>query len=454
MNRNSPRTRAISAAASLLAATTAFGCHTTAPAPVGPGVAADTAALMRDVRYLASDALEGRATGTPGNDSAAAYIARRFASLGLAPAFLADTSRLCRRVAGARTTPCDSRFVQPFIARSVAAAHAGLPGELPTQNVAAVIRGTDPTLRNEYVILGAHFDHLGRSAFGALDPQAQGVIHNGADDNASGTAAVLELARLLHRHPPKRSVMVVAFSGEELGVLGSEYFVNHPPVPLEKVRAMLNFDMVGRMQGDRLIVYGVATAQELNDIVARANADAPLQLTATGDGFGASDHASFFAKNLPVLHFFTNVHDDYHKATDDADKVNAAGMARVVSLAERITREIADRSQPLTFVRAVASAPSMSTRENTSAYLGSIPDMGAAEVSGVRLTGVRAESPADKAGIKAGDIIVEFAGKPIKDLYAYTDALYAQKPGDTVDVVVLRGTERLTLKVTLGRRGS
>jgi hypothetical protein len=289
---------------------------------------------------------------------------------------------------------------------------------------------------------------------GALDPEAVNAIHNGADDNASGTAAVIELARLFRRAPAKRSVIFVTFSGEELGLLGSQYFVEHFPVPLDKVRAMLNFDMVGRMRDDRMIVYGVETAQELKDIVTRANTVTPLQLTAVGDGFGASDHSSFYAKNLPVLHFFTNVHDDYHKASDDADKVNGAGIGRVVSLAERIAREIADRPQPLTFVRAVASAPTMSTRENTSAYLGSIPDMGATEVSGVRLTGVRAESPADKAGMKAGDIIVEFAGKPVKDLYGYTDALYAQKPGDVVDVVVLRGTERITLKVTLGRRGS
>jgi Zn-dependent M28 family amino/carboxypeptidase len=327
-----------------------------------------------------------------------------------------------------------------------------LAAELPTQNVAAIVRGSDPALRDEYVILGAHFDHLGRSTFGALDPNAANAVHNGADDNASGTAAVIELARLLRRNPPKRSVLVVAFSGEELGLLGSQYFVDHPPVPLEKVRAMLNFDMVGRMQNDHLIVYGVATAQELGDIVTRANATAPLQLTATGDGFGASDQTSFYAKNLPVLHFFTNVHDDYHKATDDADKVNGAGIARVVALAERVTREIADRPRPLTFVRTVAAAPTTSTRDNTSAYLGSIPDMGATDVKGVRLTGVRAESPADRAGLRARDVIVEFAGKPVNDLYAYTDALYAQKPGDAVDVVVLRGGQRVSVKVTLGRR--
>jgi len=432
---------------SITTATTACQRSATVPAPASTP---DTASLMRDARYLASDALEGRGTGTAGNDSAAAYIARRFSGLGLAPAFTSTDARICDGTG--RAARCDARFVQPFVARSVAAAHAGLPGELPTQNVAALIRGTDPVLRNEYVVLGAHFDHLGRSTFGALDPDATNAIHNGADDNASGTAAVIELARLLRRNPPRRSVMVVAFSGEELGLLGSQYFVDHSPVPLEKVRAMLNFDMVGRMQDDRVIVYGVATARELGEIVTRENAVAPLKLTATGDGFGASDHSSFYAKNLPVLHFFTNVHEDYHKATDDADKLNAAGIARVVSLAERVTRDIADRPQPLTFMRAVVAAPTTSSRENTSAYLGSIPDMGAADVKGVRLTGVRAESPADKAGLKAGDIIVEFAGKPVNDLYAYTDALYAQQPGDTVDVVVLRSGERMTVKVTLGRR--
>jgi hypothetical protein len=442
MTRRSRYVRA-NAVALLIGAIACRGAAT----PPSPVATPDTASLMRDVRYLASDALEGRGTGTPGNDSAAAFIARRFATIGLAPAFAQRDTRVC-----ARAPVCDGRFVQPFVARSIAAAHAGLAGELPTQNVAAVLRGSDPALRNEYVILGAHFDHLGRSTFGALDPEAANTIHNGADDNASGTAAVMELARLLRRNPPKRSVIFVTFSGEELGVLGSQYFADHLPVGLATVRAMLNFDMVGRMQGDRLIVYGVATAQELNDIVSRANAVNPLQITATGDGFGASDHASFFAKNLPVLHFFTNVHDDYHKASDDADKINGAGLARVVALAERITRDIADRPAPLTFVRAAAAAPTTSVRENTSAYLGSIPDMGATDVRGVRLTGVRADSPADRAGLKAGDVIVEFAGKPIKDLYAYTDALYAQKPGDVVDVVVLRGTERLTMKVTLGSR--
>jgi Zn-dependent M28 family amino/carboxypeptidase len=348
----------------------------------------------------------------------------------------------------------DDRFLQPFVARSVTAAHAGLPAALPTANVVGRVDGTDPALRDEFVVIGAHFDHLGRGTMGALDPDSKDAIRNGADDNASGTAAVIELARLLRLAPPKRSVIFVTFSGEELGLLGSQYFVEHSPVPLEKVRAMLNFDMVGRLRDGRLIVYGAATATEMKDIIDRANGPAPLAITAVGDGFGASDHSSFYGKNLPVLHFFTNVHEDYHKATDDVERVNVAGIARVVALAERITRDIADRPAPLTFVRAVAAAPTTSSRAGTSAYLGSVPDMGATEVTGVRLSGVRAGSPADSAGLRAGDVIVELGGKPVKDLYGYTDALYAHKPGDTVAIVVLRGTERVTVKVTLGRRGS
>ena len=423
--------------------------------PVAGSRSADTVSIARDVAHLASDALEGRGTGTPGNDSAAAYIGRRFTSIGLTPMLSQSAdARVCTSGATRSATRCDGRFIQPFIARSVAAAHAGLPSALPTQNVVGLVPGSDATLKNEYVIVGAHFDHLGRTTMGALDPDAKDVIRNGADDNASGTAAVIELARLLRQNPAKRSVIFVAFSGEELGLLGSQYFVEHLPVPLENVRAMLNFDMVGRLRDDRLIAYGAATATELTEIVNRANAVAPLQLTATGDGFGASDHSSFYAKNLPVLHFFTNVHDDYHRASDDVERVNVAGIGRVVSLAERITRDIAARPQPLTFVRAGAAAPTSSTRSGTSAYLGSIPDMGAADVTGVRLSGVRAESPADKAGLKPGDIIVELGGRPVKDLYGYTDALYAHKPGDTVEIVVMRGTERVTVKATLGRRGS
>ena len=177
-------------------------------------------------------------------------------------------------------------------------------------------------------------------------------------------------------------------------------------------------------------------------------------MSAVGDGFGPSDHSSFYAKNLPVLHLFTDLHGDYHRATDDADKLNAAGEARVVAFAERAIRAIADRDAALTFVRAPAPAPRAgSSREGSNTYLGSIPDMAAGTTPGMRLSGVRAGSPADKGGLKAGDVIVELGGKSVKDLYEYTDALYVHKPGATITIVVLRGGQRVPLTVTLGERG-
>jgi hypothetical protein len=408
----------------------------------------DTMGIRRDVEHLASDALEGRGTGTAGNDSAAAYIARRFESLRLA-----TLPNGCQGSDASLHARCERKYFQPFIARSAAAAHAGLPSELPSQNVVAMVRGSDPVLTNEYVVLGAHFDHLGRSGASALDPDSAEAIRNGADDNASGTAAVMELARLLARHAPRRSVIFVTFSGEELGLLGSQRFVERSPVPIDQVVAMLNFDMVGRLRNHRVIVYGVETATEMRALVDSAATGTGLEVRGVGDGYGPSDHSSFYARGIPVLHFFTDLHEDYHRATDDADKVSASGVGRVVGLAERVVRAIADRNERLTAVRVSRPAPVAGSGREREVYLGSIPDMSAPETPGVRLTGVRADSPADKAGLKAGDIIVEFDGKTVKDLYEYTAALQARKPGDTVKIVVLRESARVELTATLGRRG-
>lgn len=429
-------------------------CRPSNVALSGPAVP-DSARLAADVSVLASDAFEGRGTGTPGNDSAAAFIARRFEALKLEPlrmtvvggAAMNGPEPMIGAVPGQK-----AGHLQRFIARSVAAVHAGLPAELPTQNVVALIPGRDSSLRNQYVVLGAHFDHLGRSTFGAQDPDAADAIRNGADDNASGTAAIMELARLLKRNPTRRPVAIVAFSGEELGLLGSQWFVDHAPFPIDSVQAMLNFDMVGRLRDDKLLVYGVGTAAELPEILTRNNVAPAFKLSAIGDGFGPSDHSSFYGKNIPVLHFFTDVHDQYHKATDDAPLINAGGMARVTAYAERITREIADRPSRLTFVR--QSAPTVaSARASSQAYLGSVPDMGGTDIKGLRLSGVRPGSPADSGGLKQGDVIVAIGETPVTDLYTYTDALYSHQPGDVIDITVLRGTERLTMKVKLGRRG-
>jgi hypothetical protein len=470
------RAVALRGAACAAAAVALAACHTgrgaaatsssTATSSTAAAARASAPRLLRDVEHLASDALEGRGTGTPGNDSAAAYVARRFADLGLdAVVELTGDSAGCagarlvlRAEAGDRAidrSRCRS-YLQPFTARSAAAAHAGQPAGLRTQNVVAVLRGTDPALRGQFVVIGAHVDHLGRDASASTDRAAGDAIRNGADDNASGTAAVMELARLFAARPPRRSMIFVAFSGEELGLLGSQWFVEHAPVPVDSMVAMLNFDMVGRLTNDRLLVYGVATAAELPAIVESANAGPRLAVRALGDGFGPSDHSSFYAKEVPVLHFFTDLHADYHSATDDVDKVNGPGMARVVDLAHAVAREIADRPAPLTYRRAPASQRAVGPGEASGAprpWLGSVPDMASDAATGLRLTAVTPGSPGDQAGLRAGDVVTAIGGTPVKDLYSYTDALYAHKPGDRVTVEVVRDGRPLKVTVTLGKRG-
>jgi len=414
---------------SALVAVAVAACH-----PVGgaspSSSSPDSLAIRRDVNYLAGPDLAGRLTGTPGNDSAAAYIARRYATLHLRA-----------------STP---GYLQPFAARPVS--HSAPSPSLPTQNVSAILPGRDAALRNQYVIVGAHFDHLGTSTDGALDPDDHVGVRRGADDNASGTAAVLELARLFAAHPARRSIIFANFTGEEEGLLGSEYFAEHLPVPVDSIDAMFNFDMVGRLKNDRLIVYGVATAKEFPPLLDSVNRGAKFKLAAQGDGFGPSDQSSFYAKNIPVLHFFTDLHEDYHRASDTPDKINGAGEARVVAFAAQVLRDVADRPERLTYVR-VAAPATAAAREGGDVYLGSIPDMAGSDTPGLRLTGVRAGSPAEIGGMKAGDVIVEFGGKSVKDLYEYSDALYSHKPGDQVRVVVLRDGQRVTLTVTLGKRG-
>lgn len=397
--------------------------------------AASAASLRADVAWLSADAREGRATGSAGFDSAAAFVVRRYESLGIAPA------------------PQLNGYLQPYTARA-ARGRGESTTTLQATNVVAFIPGRDAALAGEVVVLGAHLDHLGRGVQGALDPDAGAAIRNGADDNASGSVVVLELARRLRAAPTRRSVLLVHFSGEELGLLGSAYFVEHSPVPIEQIQAMLNFDMVGRLRNERLIVYGVGTAAELPGLLDSVSRGLGFAINKVPDGIGPSDHASFHTRDVPVLHFFTDIHQDYHRATDDVERIDAEGMWRVADLAERVARALGDRPGKLAVLRtAAAASPNSASRQPNGPYLGSIPDMGSADVVGMRLSGVTANSPAEKGGLRAGDIIVELGGRGVKDIYEFTDALGAFAPGDVVAVVVLREGARVTLQVTLGRRG-
>ena len=387
--------------------------------------------VLADVRYLADDRQEGRGVGTAGLERAGAYIRDGFARAGLQASF--QDFRI----------PPDAPAVM----------HTTLGGA-PTRNVLAVLPGTSPTLRGEVVVIGAHYDHLGMGGFGALDPDSTGRVHNGADDNASGTAALLEIGRLLAGRRSARTIVLVAFSGEELGTLGSSFFVQHPvPQPIDSLYAMLNLDMVGRMRSARLLALGAATAKEFPALLDSLNSPPRFDLRASGDGWGPSDHAVFFAARRPVLHFFTDLHDDYHRSTDDWDKLNVAGIAQVAQFVADLAWTLANRPGPLTFVDAPRPQATGGGGSGYGAYLGTIPDMSGSP-GGVRITGVRAGSPAEQAGLKAGDIITAIGSKQVANLFDMTEALRSHQAGDTVAIVAKRdGTERRVTAV-LGKRSS
>ncbi|HUQ31842.1 MAG TPA: M20/M25/M40 family metallo-hydrolase, partial [Pyrinomonadaceae bacterium] len=333
-------------------------------------------------------------------------------------------------------------------------------------NVAGILEGSDPVLKNEVVVIGAHYDHLGLGGEGSLAPR-EGEIHHGADDNASGVAGVLELARIFSREgmKPKRTLVFVAFSGEEEGLLGSNYFVNHMVVPLSQTVAMINMDMIGRMKENRLIIGGVGTAGEWREwieaknreVVTSKNADglkaatviAKFNLTLNEDGYGPSDHSSFYAKQVPVLFFFTGTHDDYHKPTDTAEKINYEDEARVLAFVASLVRSIdAEQKRPTyTIAKSDSQGRSMGFR----VYLGTIPNYSESS-DGLKLDGVREDSPASKAGLKAGDRITRMAGREVRNVYDYTYALGEMKAGQEYDVEIVRGTETLKLKITPASR--
>jgi aminopeptidase YwaD len=323
----------------------------------------------------------------------------------------------------------------------------------PTANVVGILPGTDPDAGA--VILGAHYDHLGRGNSSSLAPDQIGEIHNGADDNASGTAALMELARVFGATgPARRTLVFAAFSGEELGLLGSSYMASHPPVPLETVQAMVNMDMVGRPRDGKITVGGIATSPEFKDLIARASEGSPLTVGTSKSGYGASDHTSFYVKNVPVLFFFSGLHSDYHKPSDDWWKIDKEGLAEVTKVVYATVTDLANRDDRIEFAKAAEDSAGPHGRGGGGGYgpyLGTIPDFGDYE-GGVKLAGIKTGSPAEKAGMKAGDMVIRFAGKKIGDLYAYTYALRDQKPGDTVEIVVLRDGKEVTVHATLESR--
>ena len=318
------------------------------------------------------------------------------------------------------------------------------------QNVLAWLPGQT----DEYVIVGAHYDHLGRGNFDSLAPSQIGQIHPGADDNASGTAGVLELARMLapQRGQLKRSILFVNFAGEELGLLGSAEWVKEPTRPLAKAVAMINMDMIGRIRDDKVYIGGVGTGSTFKTVLEQAQKDAPFKIEYSAGGYSSSDHTSFVAKKIPVLFFFSGLHSDYHKPSDTWDKINASSAARLLDMVDSVAVQLANAQDPPTFqVVAEEKPPGGGGGGGYGPYFGSIPDFGQTE-NGVKFSDVKPNSPAAKAGLKAGDVLVQFGDKPIKNLYDFTDALRRSKVGDVVAVKVLRDGQPVTASVKLEQR--
>jgi hypothetical protein len=324
----------------------------------------------------------------------------------------------------------------------------------PAANVVGVLEGSDAKLKSEAIVLGAHYDHLGRGGEGSLAGR-EGEVHHGADDNASGTAGLLELARLFaaERGKLRRTVVFIAFGGEEEGLIGSSHYVQSPALPLEQTVAMLNMDMIGRLRNDALNVGGIGTATELRALVEELNTMGTpgfqrFALRLSEDGFGPSDHSSFYARRVPVLFFFTGSHEDYHKPSDTADRVNYEGEAHILQLVRDIVLRLQERDARPTYAVAKAEA---NTRTTFRVSLGTVPSYGES-TDGLKLDAVREGSPAAAAGLKAGDKIVKLAGREIRNVYDYTQALSEMKAGQEYEVELLRDGRRLTVKITPAER--
>jgi aminopeptidase YwaD len=321
-------------------------------------------------------------------------------------------------------------------------------------NVAAYLPGTT----NEYVIIGAHYDHLGTGGQFSLAPSQTGEVHPGADDNASGTSGVIELARYFSQQPKqKRGILFLTFAGEELGLLGSAFWANNPEIPLENAVSMLNMDMIGRSKGGKLFVGGSSTGKgfrEMLDQVVPKHSALKVDYS-EGPQSGSSDHTSFIAKRVPSLFFFSGLHGDYHKPSDTWDKIEGPTAAKLLELVGDIADRLREQDGRPEFVKpAVVSHGGSGEGAPASGYgawFGSIPDF-AEGIQGVKFADVTEASPAQKAGLKANDIMVAFDGKPIENLYDFTYALRAKKAGDEVLVKVMRDGKPLEVKVTLSTR--
>ena len=378
--------------------------------------------LKKDVYFLAADDLGGRAIGTTGEQKAAEYLAQEFEKLGLTPM---GTDGFFQEFTVSKPS-------NPHEEAVIGTDGAGVTG----QNVVAFLdKKADKT-----IVIGAHFDHLGMGGQGSLH-RGDSAIHNGADDNASGTAALLALAKIFKYETLKSNILFVAFSGEENGLWGSNYFVKNPTLDLKTINYMINMDMVGRLNPEKsLAVHGVGTSPSFPPVLDPINADS-LKLVPSESGVGPSDHTSFYLQDLPVLHFFTGQHADYHKPSDDADKINYEGLVKVVRYISRLIAGL-DAEPKLAFTKTKDSSDS----PRFTVSMGVVPDY-LYDGKGMRVDGVSEGKPAQAAGLQKGDIVVQLGDSTINDMMGYMRALSVFKKGDSTQVVIERAGQKIAAKV-------
>ncbi len=381
--------------------------------------------LQQHINILASDSLEGRGTASIGEIKAANYIARQFQKAGLEPKGANDS------------------FFQPF---TLSSKIDGFTHQQTARNVVGFLdNGASKT-----IVIGAHYDHLGYGLHGgSLSPGSAGQIHNGADDNASGTSGVIELARYLASNDVREryNFLFIAFSAEELGLIGSKYYVENPTIPLESVAFMINMDMIGRYDAAKgLTIGGWGTTSWWSRLIPDIVASEKIKYHADSSGIGPSDHTSFYSKKMPVLFFFTGAHGDYHKPVDDSDKINAEGAAKVLSIITRLVARLDKETGDPDYIEA-ANPHTANTRSSFKVTLGVMPDYNFSG-KGVKIDGVSAGRPAELAGIKAGDIVTRIGSYPIKDIYEYMDALGKHEKGQTVEVEFQRDNKVQKSKLT------
>lgn len=379
------------------------------------------ASLKKDIAYLAADELGGRAIGTAGEQKAAEYLAGEFERLGLTP----------MGTDGFFQSFTVSKPSNPHEA-AVIGSSSGITG----RNVIAFL---DKKATNT-IVIGAHFDHLGMGGEGSLH-RGDSAIHNGADDNASGTAALLALANIFQHEDLQSNLLFIAFSGEENGLWGSNYFVKNPTIDLKTVNYMINMDMVGRLNAEKsLAIHGVGTSPSFSQALDPINTDG-LKLVPSESGVGPSDHTSFYLQDLPVLHFFTGQHADYHKPSDDAEKINYEGLVQVVRYISRLITRL-DETPKLAFTKTKDSSDS----PRFTVSMGVVPDY-LYDGTGMRVDGVSEGKPAQAAGLLKGDIVLQLGDSTIQDMMGYMRALSVFKKGDSTLVVVERAGKKIESKV-------